>query len=120
MKDILSRKSLTFGQKAADKLTGFVGSWPFIIIFILYFIVWIVANIYAIENKWDPYPFILLNLTLSVLAAIQAPIILIAQNRTSQKDRQRMQYDYNVDRHTFTEIETIKTQLNRIENKLRK
>ena len=75
-------------------------------------------NIYAWMNSWDPYPFILLNLTLSCVAAIQAPIILMSQNRANQKDRQRMEYDYQLDKKSEKEIEEIKIQLDRIEKKL--
>lgn len=108
----------TFSQKAADKLTKIIGSWTFILLFILYIIFWVLANLYAWLNSWDPYPFILLNLTLSCVAAIQAPIILMSQNRANQKDRQRMDYDYQVDKKSEKKIEEIKKQLDRIERKL--
>jgi uncharacterized membrane protein len=75
-------------------------------------------NIYAWVETWDPYPFILLNLVLSCLAAIQAPVILMSQNRQSQKDRLKADYDYRVNRKAEKEIEEIQTQLNRIEKKL--
>ncbi len=108
----------TFAQKASDKLTKWIGSWAFIISFITFILIWIFLNAYALLSSWDPYPFILLNLTLSCIAAIQAPIILMSQNRVNQKDRQRMEYDYIVDRRTEKEIEKIKIQLDRIESKL--
>lgn len=108
----------TFAQKASDKLTKWIGSWTFILSFIGFILIWISINVYAWINTWDPYPFILLNLTLSCIAAIQAPIILMSQNRVNQKDRQRMEYDYIVDRRTEKEIEKIKIQLDRIESKL--
>lgn len=108
----------TFGQKASDKLTKWVGSWPFIIIFIIYIIIWIALNIYAIINQWDPYPFILLNLTLSILAAILLPIILMSQNIESQKDRARAQYDYALNKKAEKEIQEVKKQLDRIEKRL--
>ena len=108
----------TFAQKASDKLTKWIGSWTFILFFVGFILVWIFINVYAWINTWDPYPFILLNLTLSCIAAIQAPIILMSQNRVNQKDRQRMEYDYIVDRRTEKEIEKIKIQLDRIESKL--
>lgn len=108
----------SMAQKAADKLSAFVGSWTFIFLFIIFIILWISANIYAWMNNWDPYPFILLNLALSIAAALQAPIILMAQNRSGQKDRIRSEYDYKVNRKAEREIETIKKQLDRIEKKL--
>jgi uncharacterized membrane protein len=108
----------TFGQKAADKLTKLAGSWAFIISFLIILIIWIFANVYAWIESWDPYPFILLNLVLSCIAAIQAPIILMSQNRESQKDRQKAEYDYLVNRKAEKEIEQIQEQLKRIEEKL--
>ncbi len=114
------RSQETFAQKASDKLTKIIGSWTFIILFLVYIFFWIFANLYAWFNSWDTYPFILLNLTLSCVAAIQAPIILMSQNRANQKDRQRMEYDYQVDKRTEKEIEKIKIQLDRIERKLNK
>ena len=110
----------TFGQKAADNLTRIAGSWGFIISFLVFLILWMMVNVYAWINTWDPYPFILLNLVLSCLAAIQAPIILMSQNREAQKDRQRAEYDYAVNRKAEREITEIKKQLNRIEKHLSK
>ncbi|MFH1503423.1 MAG: DUF1003 domain-containing protein [Candidatus Diapherotrites archaeon] len=110
----------TFGQKGADKLTKWAGSWTFIILFMLILILWISANVYAWIESWDPYPFILLNLFLSCIAAIQAPIILMSQNRANQKDRQRAQYDYLVNRKAEREIGEVQRQLERIEEKLNK
>lgn len=112
--------TLTLGQKAADNLTKYAGSWTFIISFMIFLLLWIAVNLYAWINTWDPYPFILLNLVLSCLAAIQAPIILMSQNRAAQKDRQRAEYDYAVNRKAEKEIQDIKTQLTRIENRFLK
>ncbi len=109
----------TFGQRAADKLTKWAGSWVFIIFFLIILVLWICANIYAWVNAWDPYPFILLNLVLSCIAAIQAPVILMSQNREAQKDRQRAEYDYAVNRKSEREIQDVKKQLNRIEKKIK-
>ncbi len=109
----------TFGQRAADNLTKYAGSWGFIITFLVILVLWMFANVYAWINTWDPYPFILLNLVLSCIAAIQAPIILMSQNRQSQKDRQRAEYDYAVNRKAEKEIEELKKQLDRIERKIR-
>lgn len=114
---VISQKQ-TFGQLAAEALTKWAGSWAFIILFFLIIIVWISANIYGWIQQWDPYPFILLNLVLSLLAAIQAPIILMSQNREAQKDRIRAEYDYAVNRKAEREIIEIKDQLSRIERKL--
>jgi uncharacterized membrane protein len=108
----------TIGQKAADALTKHMGSWIFIIIFLSFLGIWICINIAAWINKWDPYPFILLNLVLSCLAAIQAPIILMSQNRETQRDRVRAEYDYKVNVKAEKEIEHIQKQLDRIERKL--
>jgi uncharacterized membrane protein len=115
----LLTKPSKFGQKAADALTAGVGSWTFIILFLAILVLWILTNVYAWINSWDPYPFILLNLVLSCVAAIQAPIILMSQNRANQKDRQRAEYDYAVNRKAEKEIEEIKEQLKRIERKLK-
>ena len=109
----------SFGQKAADNLTKYAGSWTFILSFIVFLGLWILVNIYAWISAWDPYPFILLNLVLSCVAALQAPIILMSQNRQSEKDRQKAEYDYAVNRKAEREIEQIQTQLNRIEKKLK-
>lgn len=115
----------TLGQKASDLLTKGAGSWTFIILFLVFLVLWMAANVYfwtqyKIGKPWDPYPFILLNLVLSCLAAIQAPIILMSQNRKAQKDRLRAQYDYAVNRKAEKEIKEIKTQLNRIERVMSK
>ena len=116
------RGRLTLGQRAADKLTTFAGSWTFIILFFLFLTLWMLVNTaWLIFGKaWDEKPFIMLNLILSCLAAIQAPIILMSQNRQSQKDRSRTEYDYQVDKKSEKGIREIRTQLNRIEDKLNK
>lgn len=107
----------TIGQKAADWLTKWVGSWAFIILVTIVMIVWIGANTswLLFGREWDPYPFILLNFVLSTLAAIQAPIILMSQNREAQKDRLRVQYDYAVNKKAEKEVRDIKQQLMKIE-----
>ncbi len=109
----------TFGQRAADNLAKWAGSWAFIIGFFVFLILWMGANIYLWLNTWDPYPFILLNLVLSCLAAIQAPVILMSQNRQSQKDRTKAEYDYAVNRKAEREIEEIRKTLNRLEKKFK-
>jgi len=109
----------TFGEKSADKLTKWAGSWKFILGFVSFLILWIIFNTVWIlfGQVWDSKPFIMLNLFLSCLAALQAPIILMSQNRSSQRDRQRVEYDYAVNRKSEREIQQIKKQLNRIENR---
>lgn len=125
MKDIhpVLKHHRTLGQKAADILTRWAGSWTFIILFFVFLLVWVVTSgIFLLQHLGDglvdPYPFILLNLILSCIAAIQAPIILMSQNREAQVDRQRAQYDYEVNRKAEREIEELKRQLDRIENRL--
>lgn len=98
---------LTFGERAADGLAKWAGSWVFIIGFLVFLGIWMVVNIYAWIGEWDPYPFILLNLVLSCLAALQAPVILMSQNRQVEKDRAKAEYDYKVNRKAEKMIEEI-------------
>ena len=114
----LAQAKRTLGQRSSDNLAKWAGSWGFILSFLLFLVVWMIANVYAWVNTWDPYPFILLNLVLSCLAAIQAPVILMSQNRQGEKDRQKSEYDYAVNRKAEREIEAIMKQLNRIEKRL--
>lgn len=86
-----------FGSKVADKLSAIAGSWSFIIGFFVFIILWIIINLKVLSKGFDPYPFILLNLFLSCLAAFQAPIIMMSQNRQAEIDRQRSENDYKVD-----------------------
>lgn len=90
-------KSLTRGERLADKLSAAAGSWRFIIGFICFLVLWIVINLLFAKDAADPYPFILLNLLLSCLASLQAPIIMMSQNRQAKKDSLRNQNDYQVD-----------------------
>ncbi len=115
------KRGRTLGQKAADFLTKWAGSWVFIIGFFIFLGLWIVINTAWIifGRSWDPYPFILLNLALSCLAAIQAPIILMSQNRTNQRDRLRAEYDYQVNRKAEKEIQQIIRKLDDIEKRLK-
>lgn len=87
----------TFGEKMADRISAIAGSWFFIMIFVLFLILWIILNAFVLTEKIDPYPFILLNLVLSCISAIQAPIIMMSQNREAKKDSVRNQNDYIVD-----------------------
>ncbi len=90
-------KALTFGERAADKISEVAGSWTFILIFSMFLIFWIILNTVILTKGVDPYPFILLNLLLSCLAALQAPIIMMSQNRQAKKDSMRNQNDYCTD-----------------------
>lgn len=101
-------QKLTFGEKLSDKLADFAGSWFFISSFTILALSWIAINsIIIIKKPFDPYPFILLNLLLSCLAAIQAPFILMSQNRQEAKDRMQAEYDYRVNLKAELEIRTL-------------
>ena len=100
--------SLTIGQKLADKIASFGGSWTFIIFFFSFIVIWITLNIWVLLwQPFDPFPFILLNLILSCLAAIQAPIIMMSQNRQEEKDRSRSEYDYKINLKAELEIRLL-------------
>ncbi len=91
-------KNMTFGEKIADKFSAIAGSWTFIFLFIIFLLAWIIVNAIVLKNDAiDPYPFILLNLVLSCIAAVQAPIIMMSQNREAKKDSLRNQNDYKTD-----------------------
>jgi uncharacterized membrane protein len=106
--DIEDSQSMTFGQRIADKVASFGGSWTFIISFGMFLLIWISINIFWLANKgFDPYPFILLNLILSSLAAIQAPVIMMSQNRQESKDRERGKKDYMVNLKSELEIRML-------------
>lgn len=108
-------KKLTFGEKMADAVSNFGGSWLFISMFFIFIIFWVCLNIILLEtNSFDPYPFVFLNVILSCLAAIQAPIILMSQNRTEAKDRKRGEYDYQVDLKAELEIRLLNEKLDHI------
>jgi uncharacterized membrane protein len=101
-------EGLTLGQRVADKIAGFGGSWTFILSFFSFLLLWIAVNIWIISEKpFDPYPFILLNLILSCLAAIQAPVIMMSQNRQEEKDRQRSEHDYKINLKAELEIKLL-------------
>jgi len=117
---LASKRKMSFNDRASDGLTGFMGSWTFIIIFILYILLWMGINLLGWQQGWDPYPFILLNLTLSCLAALQAPIILMSQNRQGEKDRAMAKYDYQIDRKTEREIRNMQEDLEEIKKMIRK
>jgi uncharacterized membrane protein len=99
---------LSLGQQIADRVASFGGSWTFIITFFLFILVWMIINVSLMgRQSFDPYPFILLNLILSCLAAIQAPIIMMSQNRLEQKDRQRAEHDYKINLKAELEIKLL-------------
>lgn len=102
----------TLGQKAADTIAKFAGSWAFIFSFTAILILWMIVNVLLAANAFDPYPFILLNLVLSCVAAIQAPLIMMSQNRQEEKDRRRAENDYKVNLKTEIMIEDLYDKVN--------
>lgn len=106
---------LTFGQKLADKVAVFGGSWTFILTFFSFILIWILINIWFLAIRpFDPFPFILLNLILSCLSAIQAPIIMMSQNRQDQKDRQRGEHDYKINLKAELEIKLLSEKIDHL------
>ena len=93
---VSDNKKITFGQRASDKLAEFAGSWFFIIAFTLFLLIWVLINVYFLKNPFDPYPFIMLNLVLSCVAAILAPLIMMSKKRQEQKDRERAEDDFKI------------------------
>ena len=91
-----SEEKVSFGQKASDAVAKFAGSWAFIFSFIAVMVIWMVLNIVLAQRAFDAYPFILLNLVLSCIAAVQAPLIMMSQNRQEAKDRKRAENDYRI------------------------
>ena len=116
----LRKHELTLGQRYADLLTKHAGSWWFIIGLMVFLVIWMIVNVIVLIEGWDPYPFILLNLILSCLAALQAPIILMSQNRQQERDRIRSEYDYAVNRKAEREIEKIQNDLQILKKTLKK
>jgi CRP/FNR family transcriptional regulator, cyclic AMP receptor protein len=108
----------TVGEKVADKVAGFGGSWTFIILFAVVLTVYTLVNIFLDKKAWDPYPFILLNLFLSMLAAIQAPVIMMSQNRQDTKDRLRGELDFDVNRRAESEIIALTRKLTLLDEKV--
>ena len=104
----------TLGQRAADAIAKFAGSWAFIFSFTGVLILWMVVNALLASKAFDPYPFILLNLVLSCVAAIQAPLIMMSQNRQEEKDRRRAENDYKVNLKTEIMIEDLYDKVNAI------
>ena len=108
----------TLGERVADRVASFGGSWIFITSFLIVLIAYASINVGLAARAWDPYPFILLNLFLSMLAAIQAPIIMMSQNRQDKKDRLRGELDYQVNRRAETEIQGLAHKINLIGDKI--
>jgi uncharacterized membrane protein len=113
--NVLDEERLTVGDRMADSLADAVGSWRFIGSFLILLAVWMALNVAAAVHHWDPYPFILLNLVLSCVAALQAPVIMMSQNRLESRDRLRAQNDFEVNvkaelllEHLTAEIEALK------------
>lgn len=103
----MDEKDPALGNKIADSVATFGGSWKFIIAFIVFLLTWIILNIYLLHKAFDPYPFILLNLLLSAIAAIQAPVIMMSQNRKEEKDRQRATSDYLINLKAEIEVRNL-------------
>ena len=117
----LHTKKLTKGQAAANWLAKWAGSWSFIGLFALFLFVWMFLNTYMfIFGQWDNYPFILLNLVLSCIAALQAPVILMSQNRTTERDRVKAERDYYINRKSEREISKVQEDLDEIKKLLYK
>jgi uncharacterized membrane protein len=114
---VLHEEQLTFGQRVSDKLADLAGSWGFIFGFGLVMGVWVLLNTTALIHHWDKYPYILLNLFLSMLAAIQAPVILMSQNREEDRDRLRAEHDYEVNLKAEMEIQQIHQKLDELREK---
>lgn len=114
----LIEEEATFGERIADAVARFGGSWSFIITFALVLVVYTLINIVLGRSAWDPYPFILLNLFLSMLAAIQAPVIMMSQNRQDTKDRLRGELDYEVNRRAASDIQGLAGKLHLLTEKV--
>ena len=111
----LPKNTLTRGERLADQIAAFGGSWTFITLFFGILLGWIVLNLWFLDNEgFDPFPFILLNLILSCLAAIQAPIIMMSQNRQEQKDRQRGEHDYKINLKAELEIKLLSEKIDHL------
>jgi uncharacterized membrane protein len=115
--DVVYRQQLTFGEWLSDKLADVAGSWGFITAFGVVMGVWILLNTVALLHHWDKYPYILLNLMLSMLAAIQAPVIMMSQNRQEDRDRLRAEHDYEVNLKAEMEVEQLHQKLDELREK---
>jgi uncharacterized membrane protein len=111
-------KESTLGERVADSVAGFGGSWTFISLFAIVLVTYTLINVLLDRKAWDPYPFILLNLFLSMLAAIQAPVIMMSQNRQNTRDRLRSELDFDVNRRAEAEIQGLARKLNLLDDKM--
>jgi uncharacterized membrane protein len=111
-------ETMTFGERIADAVARFGGSWRFIITYTVVLVVYTCTNVMLGRSAWDPYPFILLNLFLSMIAAIQAPVIMMSQNRQDTRDRLRGELDYEVNRRAESEIKGLSSKLNLLGEKM--
>ena len=107
-------ESLTFGQRLSDSLASVAGSWSFISAFLLMLGTWIALNTFALIHHWDKYPYILLNLILSMLAAVQAPVIMMSQNRQEARDRLHAEHDYEINLKAEIEIQQLHQKLDEL------
>ena len=115
--EIIEEKT-TLGERIADSVARFGGSWTFIILFAMVLVAYTSANVLLDKKSWDPYPFILLNLFLSMLAAVQAPVIMMSQNRQDAKDRLRSELDFEVNRRAEAEIQGLARRLSLLDDKI--
>jgi len=116
----LTKHRWSLGQRAADKLTKFAGSWTFIFLLFLLLAIWMAVNVLMVVYRWDPYPFILLNLILSCLAAVHAPIILMSQNRQAQRDRIKAEFDYRINKKSEKGIRELKKNIEELKKIIKK
>ena len=112
------KRGLSRGEKMADLASRAIGSWSYITFQTLFIVIWVMCNVYGFLQGWDPYPFIFLNLALSILSAYAAPIILMSQNREAKRDRTRVINDLATDRKAERGIQDIRKTLTRLERKL--
>lgn len=115
---IRAHHNRSLGEKAADSITTLAGSWTFIFSFVMFLVIWMIINIIGFVSKWDPYPFILLNLVLSCIAALQAPVILMSQNRETQRDRIRAEYDFKVNKLAEREVRELKDEISYLKKEI--
>jgi CRP/FNR family cyclic AMP-dependent transcriptional regulator len=116
--NVMIEEKETFGERVADSVARFGGSWTFIITFGFVLSIYVTINAMLRKSAWDPYPFILLNLFLSMLAAIQAPVIMMSQNRQDSRDRLRSELDYDVNRRAASDIQGLARKLNLLGEKI--
>jgi uncharacterized membrane protein len=105
--NLIAEKSMTFGEHASDAFAETMGSWTFIIVQSIILVIWVILNVTAYIRRWDPYPFILLNLALSLEAAYAAPIIMMSQNRQADKDRLAAEEDYRINTKAEEELKSV-------------